>query len=38
MDHLAATCLANNPDITCSVESWLCNDVSDNVLAQLFCG
>ena len=29
LDKLAALCSANNPDIVCLVETWLCDDVSN---------
>jgi len=29
-DELAALCSANNPDIVCLVEAWLCGDVLSN--------
>lgn len=33
LNNLAASCLALKPDIVCIVESWLCNDISDNEIA-----
>ena len=30
LDELAAFCSANNPDIECLVETWLCGDVLNN--------
>ena len=33
LEHLAATCLACNPDIVCIVESWRCDDVCDGEIS-----
>ena len=30
LDEFVALCAANNPDVICIVETWLCEDVSDN--------
>lgn len=30
LDKLAALCSANNPNIVCLVETWLCDDVLNN--------
>ena len=33
IDDLAAACLSSNPDCICIVESWLCENISDNEIS-----